>query len=97
MNVLDMQEQAEIASEFLKLLANPYRLLVLCHLLEGEKTVGALEEELGLSQSALSQHLAKLRAHKILCAQRQGQLVYYRIADQNVVRVLEVLHKCFCQ
>jgi len=81
----------------LRLMANEKRLLVLCRMAgAGEMSVGALAEAVGLSQSALSQHLARLRADGLVTARRDAQVLYYRISDERVGRVLEALHAIYC-
>jgi DNA-binding transcriptional ArsR family regulator len=85
------------AARLLKLLANEKRLIILCFLAtRGEMPVGALVEALGLSQSALSQHLAKLRRDGLVLFRRESQTLHYRLADPRVVRVLGVLEEIFC-
>src|SRR5215469_13967480 len=85
------------AAQLLKLLANEKRLVILCFLAtRGEMPVGALVEALGLSQSALSQHLAKLRRDGLVLFRRESQTLHYRLADPRVVRVLGVLEEIFC-
>ena len=85
------------AAQLLKLLANEKRLVILCFLAtRGEMPVGALVAALGLSQSALSQHLAKLRRDGLVLFRRESQTMYYRLADPRVVRVLGVLEEIFC-
>jgi DNA-binding transcriptional ArsR family regulator len=92
-----LQAHAAEAAEFLKLLANERRMLVLCHLLiSGESSVSALVEEVGLSQSALSQHLAKLREDGLVTFRRESQTLYYRVCDERAARVLAVLKDIFC-
>ncbi len=92
-----LEDKAGEAAEFLKLLANSHRLLILCRLVvEKEMSVGALGEAVGLSQSALSQHLAKLREDRILSTRRDAQTVYYSIADKNAARVLALLKDIYC-
>jgi DNA-binding transcriptional ArsR family regulator len=92
-----LEDKAAEAAEFLKLLANAHRLLILCRLVvEKEMSVGALGEAVGLSQSALSQHLAKLREDRILSTRRDAQTVYYSIADENAARVLALLKDIYC-
>ena len=92
-----LEDKAVEAAEFLKLLANPQRLLILCRLVvEREMSVGQLEEAGDLSQSALSQHLAKLRDDGLLATRREAQTIYYRIADKNVQRVLALLKDIYC-
>lgn len=97
---LDMQEMrdsAGAAARLLKALANEHRLLVLCHLLEGERSVGELNAELDLSQSALSQHLAVLREDGLVATRRESQTIYYRVASEAVNTVLEALHGIYCK
>jgi ArsR family transcriptional regulator len=89
-------ESAQLVSAILKQLSNPYRLMVLCCLADGELTVGDLNEQIDLSQSALSQHLAKLRDSKIVTTRRESQTIYYRIANPNIKSLLEVLQQKFC-
>jgi DNA-binding transcriptional ArsR family regulator len=96
-NVSEMRKNAESSATFLKLLANPTRLLVLCNLIEGELCVGDLEKNLDISQSALSQHLSKMRDEGIVKADKQGQHVFYSISDSNVVEILNVLYGLFCK
>lgn len=91
-----LQESAGKAARMLRLLGNEHRLLVLCLLADGEKHVGALQEEVGLSQSALSQHLAKLREDGLVATRRESQTIHYRIADPDVVRLIETLADIYC-
>jgi len=92
-----LEDKAVEAAEFLKLLANPQRLLILCRLVvEREMSVGQLEEAGELSQSALSQHLAKLRDDGLVATRREAQTIHYRIADKNVQRVLALLKEIYC-
>jgi len=92
-----LEDKAVEAAEFLKLLANPQRLLILCRLVaEREMSVGELEEAVELSQSALSQHLAKLRDDGLVATRREAQTIHYRIADKNVQRVLALLKDMYC-
>jgi len=97
LNVNEMRKNAESSAAFLKLLANPTRLLVLCNLIEGERCVGDLEKDLDISQSALSQHLSKMRDEGIVKANRQGQHIFYSISDSNAIEVLNVLYDLFCK
>jgi len=75
----------------LKLLASEQRLLLLCRLVEGEASVGALAEHAKLAQSAASQHLAKMRAEGLVATRREAQTIYYRLADPAAMRVLDTL------
>ena len=89
--------QAAEAVSVLKSIAQEGRLLVLCYLSEaGEMSVGELTERVGLSQSALSQHLAKLRAEGLVATRKQAQTVYYRIDQPKVLTLLTVLHDLYC-
>jgi DNA-binding transcriptional ArsR family regulator len=90
------REKAEAASSFMKSLANPNRLMIACALLDGERSVGDLETELGLRQPSLSQQLAELRESGIVEARREAKQVFYRISDQRTVALLATLHQIFC-
>ncbi|UDF04788.1 metalloregulator ArsR/SmtB family transcription factor [Asticcacaulis sp. AND118] len=92
-----MQANAGKAESMLKLLANRHRLLILCHLVKGPKSVTELIENIKLSQSALSQHLAKMREHSLVEAEKRGQMVFYRIADPKVEAILSTLYLIYCQ
>ena len=92
-----MEHKAKQIAELLKVLANEYRLLILCQLLKGPKTVSSLGEKIpSITQSALSQHLALLRAHGILDHTKSGQNVIYAIADHRVEEIIFVLKKYYC-
>ena len=92
-----LAEGAKQATSFLRTLAHESRLLVLCLLIErGEMTVGQLLEEVDLSQSALSQHLAKMRDEGLVDKRRDAQNMYYFIADPNVAKILSSLKEMFC-
>lgn len=97
MNISALRAKAGLASGFLKHLANPRRLVILCELLEGERSVGELEAVAGLSQSALSQHLAKLRRAKLVRTRRQGQTIRYSLADPGIGKLVAVLHDLYCR
>ena len=93
-----LEANADEAARFLKLLANEQRLLILCHLVEnGEMTVNALADTVNLSQSALSQHLARLREDGLVKFRREAQTLHYRVADPRAVRLLKTLKQVFCQ
>ena len=92
----ELHDMASHACELLKAMANEWRLIILCQLSEGEKTVSELQTLLGLSQSALSQHLAVLRREKIVSARKEAQSVYYSLAGNEATRVMETLHDLFC-
>jgi DNA-binding transcriptional ArsR family regulator len=91
-----LNEKAEEASHLLTAMANPKRLMVLCNLLGGEKSVGELAEIVGLSSAALSQHLGKMRALKLVGTRRNGQTIYYQLASREVREVLETLYRLYC-
>lgn len=90
-----MANSAE-AEELLKALANCNRLMILCELRDGERSVSALERVVPLTQSALSQHLARLREGGIVSTRREAQTIYYSLADERVARLIETLHDLFC-
>jgi len=90
-------ENAQQVAALLKQLANPYRLMILCSIANEELTVGDLNAQVDLSQSALSQHLAKLRESEIVATRRESQTIYYRIANQKIKYLLEVLQQQFCE
>ena len=93
----EFARQASEAVAPLKALSNESRLLVLCHLAErGELSVGELVERVGLSQSALSQHLAKLREEHLVATRKEAQTVFYRVCDPKADQLLALLHDLFC-
>jgi len=92
----NMMSHADAAAHFLKKIANPHRLLILCALSEGEMSVGQLNETVPLSQSALSQHLANLRESNIVTTRREGQTIYYSVISQEALQIIQVLQKVFC-
>ena len=87
---------AAAAATLLKALANEKRLMILCQLSGGEMTVGALQPRVGLSQSALSQHLAVLRADGLVTTRREGQAIHYAIGDPAVATLMATLAAIFC-
>jgi ArsR family transcriptional regulator, virulence genes transcriptional regulator len=91
-----MVESAREATEFLKALAHESRLLILCDLLDGEKSVGELESFLDLRQSTVSQQLARLRLEGLVAARRDGKTIYYSVANERVRAVIGVLYNAFC-
>src|SRR5690606_32435828 len=96
MNMQDMLNNSVKAVKLLKAVSNERRLLILCHLLEGELSVGELNEKLELSQSALSQHLALLRQHKLVTTRKSAQTVYYSISSTEAEALIALLHKLYC-
>ena len=87
---------ARDAADLLKALAHEARLVILCLLVEGEKTVTELGELIGRRQAAVSQQLARLRAHNLVEARREGKNIYYSIARSEVHEIVEALHRAFC-
>lgn len=87
---------ASRAADFLKALANENRLLILCHLSEGEMSVTELEAALGLRQPTLSQQLARLRADELVKTRRDGKTIYYSLGNDHVGKVLELMYGIFC-
>jgi DNA-binding transcriptional ArsR family regulator len=97
MNPQELSASADRASDFLKSMANPLRLRILCMIIDGERPVGDIAEALGVRQSAVSQHLALLRKDGLVTPRRDGQTIYYRLADRNVKKVVKLLHELFCK
>jgi DNA-binding transcriptional ArsR family regulator len=96
--IAELERKAAEAAGLLKLLANENRLLILCRLaVAGEMSVGDLADAVDLSQSALSQHLAKMREDGLLATRREAQAVFYRIADPNAARLLALLKSIYCR
>lgn len=91
-----LERSASAAARLLRALGNDRRLMILCELGSGELPVAALQARVGLSQSALSQHLALLRDDGILASRRNGQAVFYRIVDRNAVKLVATLADVFC-
>jgi ArsR family transcriptional regulator, virulence genes transcriptional regulator len=91
-----LEAQAERAATRLRLMANPKRLLILCHLAEGEAAVFELQQVTGLSQSALSQHLARLRQAGVVATRRKSQSIYYSLADPETRALMTALYEIFC-
>lgn len=96
-NLSELHDMASHAVELLKAMANEWRLMILCQLADGEKTVSELQALLGLSQSALSQHLAVLRREKIVKARKHAQSVSYSLAGDDAPKVMNTLHEVFCK
>jgi ArsR family transcriptional regulator, virulence genes transcriptional regulator len=91
-----LQSSATRACTVLKALANEVRLMLVCQLAEGEKSVSELQAFVGLSQSAVSQHLALLREHKLVATRRNGQSVHYVLASGETAALIKTLHDQFC-
>ena len=95
-NASELREHAEAASSLLKTIGNPVRLMILCTLLQGEFTVGELNERIELSQSSLSQHLAVLRREGLVRTRRDAQTIFYSLESDEVKSVMACLHKIYC-
>lgn len=91
-----MAAHAEDAARLLRALANPHRLLVLCALSEGELSVGALNERVPLSQSALSQHLAVLREDGLVSTRREAQAIFYALAEGPAQEIVRLMYDIYC-
>lgn len=97
-DMADFEKKASEVADILRALANERRLMILCRLVEyGEATVGSLVDTVGISQSALSQHLAKMREEGIVTFRRDAQTIWYRIADARVEKLFATLHGLFCK
>lgn len=92
-----MRKHAGQAASIMRALSHEARLRVLCELVDGERTAGDLVERSGLSQSALSQHLAKLRDEGLVATRREAQVIFYRLDDPKASRLLGVLHEIYCR
>jgi DNA-binding transcriptional ArsR family regulator len=95
-DMVEMIENATIAADFLKAIANPNRLMILCQLTGGERSVGELEELLGVRQPSLSQQLARLRADNLVKTRRDSKRIYYSLASPEAERLIETLFDLFC-
>ncbi|GGE35990.1 transcriptional regulator [Primorskyibacter flagellatus] len=92
-----MEESARDAAAFLKTLSHEGRLMILCHLGGGERSVGELETLLGMRQAAVSQMLARLRDEGFVSTRRDGKTVYYSLADERITAVINLLYGLFCK
>ena len=91
-----IQNNARRASALLKAMSNQHRLMILCQLVPGEKSVGELERIIGLSQSALSQHLARLRRDQLVRTRRAAQTIFYSLSGEEASAVIETLYGLYC-
>lgn len=96
MDIEVLEENAEHAAALLRSLGSKWRLLILCQLVNGEKSVGELERVIGLSQSALSQHLMVLRRNQLVKTRRAAQMIYYSLNGSDVTAVLNTLYGLYC-
>lgn len=95
MDISELERNAEIAANLLKAMSNDKRLIIMCALFKGEKCVGDLEDIVGLSQSALSQHLARLRRDGLVVTRRDAQTIYYSLEDRAVKAMLRCLYDIY--
>ncbi|MBC8269704.1 MAG: helix-turn-helix transcriptional regulator [Rhodospirillaceae bacterium] len=96
MDLERIQDNARRASTLLKSMSNQHRLMILCQLVPGEKCVGELEKIVGLSQSALSQHLARLRRDNLVSTRREAQTIHYSLSGEEASAVIETLYGLYC-
>jgi DNA-binding transcriptional ArsR family regulator len=96
MNLDLMQQNASRASDMMKLLSHPHRLMILCELNQGECSVGDLGERIGINQSPLSQHLARMRHEGVVQARREAQTVYYSLAGDEIGAIISLLYSLYC-
>lgn len=92
----DLEKNARHAAGLLKAMSNPARLVILCQLAEGERSVGELERVVGISQSGISQHLAVLRRESVVRSRRVRQTILYSLGGEDVVALMATLHEIFC-
>ncbi|MEL7280691.1 MAG: metalloregulator ArsR/SmtB family transcription factor [Pseudomonadota bacterium] len=92
-----MMENAQRASNFLKAISHEGRLMILCHLASGEKSVTELEELLSARQAAVSQQLSRLRLEGLVTPRREGKAIYYRLTDDRPKQIMEVVYDLFCR
>ena len=92
----DMIESAMTASRFLKAISHEGRLMILCYLASGEKSVTDLETLLSSRQAAVSQQLARLRSEGLVSARREGKIIFYRLTDKRATRILDIVYDIFC-
>lgn len=96
-NLVSLRRRGEEVSGLLKQLSHPQRLLILCGLVEGEKSVGEIESTCGASQSAVSQFLKGMKMEGLIEARREGKQVYYKIVDDRVLKLMKSLYEVFCK
>ncbi len=96
MNLDELQLRAGATESLLKAVASKPRLIILCELLKGERSVTTLQKAIGLSMSALSQHLARLRADDLVSTRREAQTIYYSLASVRVTKLIGLLYELYC-
>lgn len=92
-----MMNNACTASNFLKAISHEGRLMILCHLAAGEKSVTELEELLSARQAAVSQQLSRLRTEGLVAPRREGKTIYYSLTDKRAIQILDVVYNLFCK
>ncbi|SKA29760.1 transcriptional regulator, ArsR family [Consotaella salsifontis] len=97
MEMTALERNAERAATLLRSIGSKWRLLILCQLVHGEKSVGELERIIGLSQSALSQHLMVLRRHELVRTRRSAQMIFYSLNGREVSAILSTLYSLYCE
>lgn len=97
MDIARLQKNAQRATSLLKSMSNEWRLLILCHLAEGEMSVGQLERSIGLSQSALSQHLSILRRERLVKTRREAQSIFYSLDSPEAKAIMATLYDLYCR
>ncbi len=97
MDLETMQASAQRASEMMKLLGHPHRLMILCELKMGELSVGELSRKIGIGQSPLSQHLARMRYENVVESRRDAQTVYYSLKEGEASALIQALYEIFCE
>lgn len=95
-NFEKLRSSAEVATSLLKVMANSDRLMLLCQLSQGEKSVGELEDILGIKQPTLSQQLTVLRKAELVSTRREGKCIYYEISNTSVLAIMHVLYQEIC-
>lgn len=95
-NISRLQGSCESVAEILRAMAHPQRLMILGHLSQGDKTVSQLQDLCEISQSQLSQFLARMRLEGLLQCQRRGRFQYYSVADKKITNLIGAIHKIFC-
>lgn len=97
MHLAQMERAASNSAKLLKCLSNPQRLLILCHLQEGERSVAELERQLGMQQPRLSQQLARLRRDGLVRTRRNSRSIYYALGSDQAGKIIDLLYKLYCR
>lgn len=96
-SLLELKKRSENVASLLKQLSHPQRLLILCSMAEGEKSVGEIEKACGASQSAVSQFLKGMRLEGLVKSRREGKQVFYKISDIRILELIRSLYAIFCR